>query len=652
MQPSDEIKAKLDIVDVIREYIQLKPAGVNFRAPCPFHHEKTPSFIVSPEKQIWHCFGCGKGGDIFGFITEIEGINFVEALRMLAQKAGVQLKKQDPKLVSERNRLLDIMESASSYYHNLLRQSPQAQNARRYLAERGLTDNSISEWQIGYSADSWDELLNFLKKKGYAENEIFSAGLSVKKEGAGRFYDRFRGRIMFPIRDANGAPVAFSARVSPEKEATEKMGKYINSPTTLIYDKSRIIFGLDKAKQEIKSQDLAIVVEGQMDVITAHQHGFKNVVASSGTAFTAQQLNLLKRFSGNIALSFDMDKAGELAAERGIKEALAAEMNIKVIQIPQGKDPDECIRTNPKEWEKATASARPVMEYYFGKTFAGLDLSGTEDRREAAKKLLPILAWLKNKIEQDVWLKKLSEAINVQESILRETLSAQVKKENAPRAEKGEAERPGKTKTAKPREELLSELFLALILKFPQLVEYALNHVQPEQIVGKINRSFYKNIIIYYNMISNYWAQPGENNSLRASFGPLQSGEAGEAGNHPHVSYGEFKLWLENLPADDNDKENTARGDAAGIGNPAEQLKLLDILAILGDENFYGYEPEQAKNEAIKISSILKKYHLLSHMRQIAKEIARDEKEGNKEKIQELMEELKLLTDELGEIGD
>lgn len=652
MQPSDEIKAKLDIVDVIREYIQLKPAGVNFRAPCPFHHEKTPSFIVSPEKQIWHCFGCGKGGDIFGFITEMEGISFVDALRMLAQKAGVQLKKQDPKLVSERNRLLDIMESASNYYHNLLRQSPQAQNARQYLAERELTDSSISEWQIGYSADSWDELLNFLKKKGYAENEIFSVGLSVKKEGAGRFYDRFRGRIMFPIRDANGAPVAFSARVSPEKEATEKMGKYINSPTTLIYDKSRIIFGLDKAKQEIKSQDLAIVVEGQMDVITAHQHGFKNVVASSGTAFTAQQLNLLKRFSGNIALSFDMDKAGEMAAERGIKEAMAAEMNIKVIQIPQGKDPDECIRTNPKEWEKATATARPVMEYYFSKTFAGLDLSGTEDRREAAKTLLPVLARLKNKIEQNVWLKKLSEAINVQESILRETLSAQVKKENAPRAEKGEAERPEKAKTVKPREELLSELFLALILKFSQLIEYASNHVRSEHIAGEINRSFYKNIIIYYNMINNYWTQPGENNSPRASSGPPQSGEAGEAGNHPHVSYGEFKLWLENLPADDNDKENTARGDAAGIGNPAEQLKLLNILAILGDENFYGYEFEQAKNEAIKISSILKKYHLLSHMRQIAKEIALAEKEGNKEKIQELMEELKLLTDELGEIGD
>ncbi|MDP2753594.1 MAG: CHC2 zinc finger domain-containing protein, partial [Nitrospirota bacterium] len=222
-------------MEVIRDYIQLKPAGINFRALCPFHREKTPSFMVSPEKQIWHCFGCQEGGDIFSFIMKMEGVSFVEALRMLAPKAGVKLAAQDTKTASQRNMLLDIVELSSKYYHKILTESGQAKAVREYLAERGLTEETIEEWRVGCSPDSWDDLIIFLKSKGYNENEIFSAGMSVKKEGANRFYNRFRGRIMFPIFDASGNAVAFSARVSSEKEAEEKMGKYINSPQTMIY---------------------------------------------------------------------------------------------------------------------------------------------------------------------------------------------------------------------------------------------------------------------------------------------------------------------------------------------------------------------------------------------------------------------------------
>ena len=271
LNPSDEIKSKLDIVDVIREYIQLKAAGLNFRANCPFHREKTPSFMVSPEKQIWHCFGCGKGGDVISFVMEIEGLSFIEALRMLAKKAGVVLKKSDPVLASKRNTLLDILELSAKYYHKVLTDSQAAETARQYLRDRALTDDTIEKWQIGYSPDTWDSLTNFLKSRGFGENEIFLSGLSVKKEKAPGFYDRFRGRIMFPINDINGNVVGFTARVRKEKEEEEKMGKYINTPATMIYDKSKILFGLDKAKMSIKAEDAVILVEGQMDAITAEQ---------------------------------------------------------------------------------------------------------------------------------------------------------------------------------------------------------------------------------------------------------------------------------------------------------------------------------------------------------------------------------------------
>ncbi|MFA6551593.1 MAG: DNA primase, partial [Patescibacteria group bacterium] len=321
MDQKDEIKSRLDLVEVIREYVQLKAVGVNFQARCPFHREKTPSFVVSPERQIWKCFGCGKGGDVFSFIMEMEGLSFIEALRELAPKAGIELKRHNPQEISKRNRLLDIMELAVKYYHKLLIEAPSAKPALAYLKNRGLSDDMIEKWQIGYSPESWDSILNFLKAGGYSEQEIFLSGLTVKKENANSYYDRFRGRIMFPINDYNGSPVAFSARVSPEREAAEKMGKYINSPQTPIYDKSRILFGLDKAKQFIRENEAAIIVEGQMDAISSHQAGVKNVVASSGTAFSAEQIKLIKRYTDNILFSFDSDAAGELATNRGEEAA-------------------------------------------------------------------------------------------------------------------------------------------------------------------------------------------------------------------------------------------------------------------------------------------------------------------------------------------
>jgi DNA primase len=652
--PSDEIKSKLDIVDVIREYIPLKPAGVNFRALCPFHREKTPSFIVSPEKQIWHCFGCSKGGDIFSFIMEMEGIGFAEALRNLAPKAGVTLRRQDPKLVSQRNRLLDIVEFAKDYYHKTLFQSKEAGSVRKYLAQRGLNEETIEEWQIGYSPDSWDDLVNLLDKKGYKENEIFLAGMSAKKEGTSRFYNRFRGRIMFPINDINGNTVAFSARVTLENEEIEKMGKYINSPQTIIYDKSRILFGLDKAKQEIKRKDLVIIVEGQMDVITAHQHGYKNVVASSGTSLTSEQAAVLRRYSNNIALAFDMDKAGEMAAERGIKELMQAEMNTKIIEIPKGKDPDECIKSSRPEWEGAVKKAKPIMEYYFDKTFADLDLGQVESRRKAVKELLPVLAKLGNKIEQDFWLKKLGQVIDVGEDILRETLDKIGQRTPTSASDDKYQEAPA----MRSREEMLSEILLALILKFPTLIEYTINHVQPDQIAGLGNSNLYRNLIIYYNNLIDNWTQGGTGQVVLPN-GIPQYGEPPQTplDTTGQVSYEGFKSWLESLP--DTDKGHDDDTDTEFQGNIndqplkiSRQIGLLDRLALLGDKDFYNYTAEQAKSEVIKITVSLKKYYLTNRRKEIKKLIAQAEKEGNEEHIKGLMEEFKALTDEIQEVGE
>jgi len=616
-QPSDEIKSKLDIVDVIREYIPLKPAGVNFRALCPFHREKTPSFVVSPEKQIWHCFGCSKGGDIFSFVMEMDGLSFVDALRVLAPKAGVALKKQDPKLTSRRNRLLDIVEFSKNYYRDILARSDKARAAREYLKQRGLTKEAVEEWQIGYSPDSWDDLINLLKNKGFNDKEIFQAGMSVNKEGTSRFYNRFRGRIMFPINDVNGNTVAFSARVGPEKEQDEKMGKYINSPQTMLYDKSKILFGLDKAKREIKNNDLAIIVEGQMDVITAHSHGYKNVVASSGTALTAEQIALLKRYSNNIALAFDADKAGEMAAERGTKEAFRAEMSVKIIEIPAGKDPDECIKNDKRQWESALENARPFMEYYFEKIFTETDLEQADGKRAAAKKILPLLADIKNAIEKDLWLKKLSQGLDVDEQILREAaLRAAQKAVSAP-ADAGAS--GGQASSGATREEMLSELFIALLLKFPLLAEYAINAARPEQIAGRLNRLLYRNIAIYYNNLVDDRTQQG---------GQTEP---------PRIGYGGLKQWLESSETQE-DKDG--------------QLALLDKLALLGDRDFFDFSIEQAKSEIIKVVSELKKYHLSAQRKEIGKLIAQAEKEGDEERAKELMEEFKRLTDEMAELGN
>ena len=624
LQPSEEIKSRLDIVDIIRDYIPLKAAGINFRARCPFHNEKTPSFMISPEKQIWHCFGCGKGGDMLAFVMEIEGVDFAGALRILAPIAGIALTKQDPKLTSEKNRILDILDLSRRYYHKVLLDSRVAANGLAYLQKRGLSDDTIEEWQIGYSPEDWDMTYKFLRSKGYNDKEIFLAGMSVKSQNRASYYDRFRGRIMFPIKDANGATVAFTARVSPEKEATEKMGKYINSPQTLVYDKSKILFGLDKAKQAIKRHDAVIMVEGQMDVITAHQSGWQNVVASSGTALTTEQINLIKRLTSNIYLAFDMDQAGELAADRGIREAMAGEMGIKIIELPESKDPDECIKNNLPAWQKAVADAKPMMQYYFDKTLSKFDVKKVEGKQKIAKILLNQIIKLGSKVEQDYWLKQLANKLDVSENILRETLVASLKKTTKNYDAPSSENKPQIKRIS--REEKLSELLVAILLRFGSLIEYTQNHIDSQALVGEDNVSLYKNLLFYYNNVIN---NENEVDSLSKKQTEL-------------INYQNFREWL---------SAQVGQEYFTVAQKPNDLPLVLDKIAILGDEELYDIDFTAAKDQLIKIVLVLKKNFLNQRMKEAAKMIEQAEKEKNNVDTQALMEEFKFLSEELKELN-
>lgn len=602
MSETDEIKSKLDIVEVIREYVPVKAAGASFQALCPFHNEKTPSFTISPEKQVWHCFGCGRGGDVFSFVMEKESLNFPEALRLLAKKAGVTLKNENRESYSERNRLLDIMELAGRYYAHIF-STDSGQEFRKYLLDRGLTEETISDWQIGCSQDSWDSLYKFLKARPiegqkFTDEEIFAAGLTVKKNqapGSSRgYYDRFRDRIMFPIWDASNNLIAFTARVNPAKEKTEKLGKYINSPQTRIYDKSRVLFGLNKAKTAIREADLAIVVEGQMDVISCHQHGFKNVVASSGTALTAEQVSLLKRFTENVALLFDMDQAGQLAADRGIREVLAQEMNLKVIILASGKDPAEALRHDPEEFQVAVAAAKPMLEYYFTKITAGLDLEQMDNKRVVSQKMFAMIDLVVNKTEQGFWLKKMSEALGFFEPDTREEF-VKWRAKNSVLKNDGRQSGASRETAALPkmsREDKLAERLLALLVRFPEFVNYASNNLEPEDVSASVLAGFYKNLIIYYNKAAS-------------------------------LDYDAFR---------------------AQLGGGGEEQRLLDKLVLLGEKDFYDFEGDQAKAELISIIFELKKYDKKKLILKLQRAIAQAEKEGRMDELAGLMNDLKNLT--------
>src|SRR3989344_8720179 len=436
MLPSEEIKEKINIVDLIGETVVLKKAGVNFRGLCPFHHEKSPSFVVSPVKQIWHCFGCGLGGYIFEFIKQTEGVDFPEALEILASRAGITLRRPEGAVAyspDKKKTLFDINNWAALYYSKVLAESKAAEQAREYLQKRGLKPETIKQWQIGFAPDGYHALEEFISKKGYTKQEAAEAGLLVKKDPsagsgqvAGSYFDRFHDRVMFPLFDLHGRIVGFTGRILQDREGTSK---YVNSPETLIYNKSRLIYGLNFAKTEIRKKDEVIIVEGNVDVITCHEAGYSNVVGSSGTAFTVQQLESLKRFTQNVSFALDADKAGLGARRRAVERALAADFNVKIISIPKNlaKDPDELIRKNPPAggWEEQVRGAQNFLDFYFERVFATMDLQLNTGKKQARDNLVPLLSLLPNSIDRVHYSQKLAGTVGVTDQVILDLVNKQ-----------------------------------------------------------------------------------------------------------------------------------------------------------------------------------------------------------------------------------
>ena len=414
-----EIKSKLPVLDVVGETVALKRAGSAYKGLCPFHAEKTPSFIVSPDRESWRCFGCGEGGDIFTFLMRRDGIDFREALSRLAEKAGVELSAQTAREDRHRKRLRDALEAAIAWYREVLLQTPQAEKARAYLAERGLTPETLERFGIGYAPNSWDALTKRLISRGFTNEELTSSGLASPSNRGG-VVDKFRGRIIIPIRDASARAVGLGGRIMPGAEGP----KYLNSPAGPLFDKSHTLYGLDLAKASIRREKLTVIVEGYTDVMAAHQAGFTNVVASLGTALTAGQVELAIRYAAEVALAYDVDLAGETATQRGLLEELVPLADkIRVIRIPAGKDPDELVRSDPEGWRKAVAGRTELMEYWIQQTVATVDIQSVGGRRELTAVILPIIKRFTSPVEQSLYLQRLGRLVNVEEKVLREALA-------------------------------------------------------------------------------------------------------------------------------------------------------------------------------------------------------------------------------------
>ena len=423
--PTEEIKSRLDIVEFIQGYVRLQKAGVNFRANCPFHTEKTPSFYVTPSRQMWHCFGCSKGGDILQFLMEIEGHDFPEALKLLASRAGIALTREDPRIRSERNRLYDINEEAARIFQQCF--SAHA-GAKEYMAQRGVTSETIAKFRVGFAMQSWDFLFNALVKKSFTKEEIEHAGLAIKNQEKGSWYDRFRSRIMFPIADTSGRVIGFGGRIfQPQLEVGNQKSeiaeaKYLNTPQTIVYDKSSVLYGFDKAKQDIRTRNQVVLVEGYMDCVMSHQAGVTHTVAVSGTALTSRQLQMLKRLCDSIICSFDTDAAGESATRRSLALASEFDFERRVAHIHTGKDPADAVQENPQLWREAVEQAKPVVDFYVEKAFNEHDPTTAVGKKAIADMVLPFVGDLFDAIQQDHWVKLLASRLDVSEESIRSEL--------------------------------------------------------------------------------------------------------------------------------------------------------------------------------------------------------------------------------------
>ncbi len=599
MNAIGEIKQKLDIVEVVSEYVSLQKAGRSFKALCPFHSERTPSFFVFPEQQSWRCFGaCSTGGDIYSFIMKKEGLDFGQALRFLADKAGITIADtsvHDKELDNRRDRLLRINEAAAAYYHHLLTKTASSEKARNYLEQRGLSPQIIDAFQLGVSRDSFEDILHHLSAEGFKESEIVAAGLALERDSGGS-YDRFRNRLMFPIRDIQGHVTGFGARA-----LDDSLPKYLNSPQTLVFDKSSSLYGIDRAKTAIRQKNVAIITEGYMDVLTAHQHGWENTVASMGTALTEKQLSVLKKLTKNLILALDADSAGEEATGRiaetvDIENYLKAE--VKVAVPVQGKDPDEEIREDPALWSESLMNAKSIGDFMIDSVTSRVDLGSAMGKNQAVENLLPLLSKINDPTRRGHYTYKLAQILKIKDQNLHDQLNKFIKDHKKIKKNIGtESITPGKKLFSSSNP--IEEYCLGLLLQFSEL--------RPEGM--KIPQDYFE-----YNEnreIFLKWQKNSDIESLRKNI---------DVALYPHLDSLLTKVYPPSLK--DNDEKQLQVFSDSIIRLREKQIRNLEakkaeLLAIESEIGGHAAAQEKQKEQGIEESQQLKQvFNQQHHQRQ------------------------------------
>lgn len=587
MDEVEQIKSRIDVVEFISEYLPLKKTGRNFSALCPFHTEKTPSFMVSPDRQIWRCFGCGKSGDVFTFLQEKEGLEFAEALELLAQKVGVKLKPKVGRDQAEKEKLLAVSELAAKFYQSLLWEDKIGKLARDYLAKRGISFEIARQFGIGYAPASKQLLSNALIKRGFDLSLQAQAGLVVASD-RGVYYDRFHSRLIFPIKDITGKVVGFAGRLIVESKTSPK---YINSPETKIFSKGSLLFGLDQAKDEIQNLNEVILVEGEFDMLSSYQAGVRNVVAVKGTSLTERQVDLIKRFCETVVLCFDADVAGDAAARRSIEMLDKAGLNTKVIHLGQNKDPADLIKTNPNSWKEKVQTAVNIFDFLIDSALRRYDVSTALGKKKVGQELLPILARISNDLVKAHYLKQLSLRIDIPEEIIYQAIA----KNDSAKVISEFQQKTSIMHTTIPRREKLSEMLLALLLQGSGTFIYD-QKILPEvsDLENEILKSIYKTYIIFVNS------------------------EAGKL-----FDLNEF---ITSLQPEERDL--------------ADRLVLVNLGDIVVDAKLF-------ERTLIKVSNELKRLSIRAKMKEVTDLILKAEEEGDQEKLVKLNKKLNYLSERL-----
>ena len=585
MDQKDEVKSKVDIVEVISTYLPLKKAGRNFAGLCPFHTEKTPSFMVSAERQVFKCFGCGEAGDVFTFLEKMEGWDFREALEEMAKRVGVSLKKFEPTGLSKtRETLITINKLTAKFYAHLLLVHPIGESARKYLTGRGIKKPLWEKFSLGFAPDSWDKTLKFLVSRKFKTEDIAQGGLIIP--GRQGFYDRFRARLMFPLVDNRGAIVGFAGRiieVASRKSQVESgqdsaQAKYINSPETPIFNKGSVLFGLDVARESIRQKNEAILVEGEFDVISAHGAGVLNVVASKGTALTDRQVAILARICQNVILCFDADLAGDSAARRAVELLDMAGVTVKVANLSKFKDPDEYVRTDREGFKKAIASAANVYDYLISSALRRWDASSASGQKSIGAEILPILAKITDDIVRAHYIGKLAKSLDLDVELVAQAVAKRV----------GNIEQRESTQVkfdSKSTGELAEQYFLALLLA-------------GDKLPGAIDR-FLKSDDFSDETCSKFWEWlhaiiEGQNKSAKTS-----------------------PVSLKKL----------TRNISKGLDKFVDDLYLVDLAPALGSEDIWAAE-------VVKIAERIKKESLKRQLVKISGRIKEAEKSPDQKKTE------------------